>query len=197
ARTIPATPETNMIIDFDSHLREGYFMDEVYKLEGPYERFRPVKLNDGRTHNTKFLHSLDPISPQGHAAHRHPSTYDPTTNGAGGVSRGDGRRVAALREGARLQDLAPRALLRHAQSGRPELLPLLPDGRRVRRAALVPSEQPRRAGRPVRQFLQDARARAPDQLQRGAGGAGAGRRIREIPERSEERRVGKESRGRG
>src|SRR5713226_2370673 len=56
----------NMIIDFDSHLREGYFMDEVYKLDGPYERFRPVKLNDGRTHNTKFLHSLDPISPQGH-----------------------------------------------------------------------------------------------------------------------------------
>ena len=28
-----------MIIDFDSHLREGYFMDEVYKLEGSYERF--------------------------------------------------------------------------------------------------------------------------------------------------------------
>ena len=78
------TPETNMIIDFDSHLREGYFMDEVYKLDGPYERFRPVKLNDGRTHNTKFLHSLDPISPQGHAAHRHPYIYDPKTNWRGG-----------------------------------------------------------------------------------------------------------------
>src|SRR3989449_94352 len=73
-----------MIIDFDSHLREGYFMDEVYKLEGPYERFRPVKLNDGRTHNTKFLHSLDPISPLGHAAHRHPYIYDPKTNWRGG-----------------------------------------------------------------------------------------------------------------
>jgi len=73
-----------MIIDFDSHLREGYFMDEVYKLDGPYERFRPVKLNDGRTHNTKFLHSLDPISPQGHAAHRHPYIYDPKTNWRGG-----------------------------------------------------------------------------------------------------------------
>src|SRR3989442_10044837 len=73
-----------MIIDFDSHLREGYFMDEVYKLEGSYERFRPVKLNDGRTHNTKFLHSLDPISPQGHAAHRHPYIYDPKTHWRGG-----------------------------------------------------------------------------------------------------------------
>ena len=74
----------DMIIDFDSHLREGYFMDEVYKLDGPYERFRPVKLNDGRTHGTKFLHSLDPISPQGHAAHRHPYIYDPKTNWRGG-----------------------------------------------------------------------------------------------------------------
>ena len=55
-----------MIIDCDSHLREGYFMDEVYKLEGPFERFRPVKMNDGRSHKTRFLHSLDPISPQGH-----------------------------------------------------------------------------------------------------------------------------------
>src|SRR5258705_12432255 len=73
-----------MIIDFDSHLREGYFMDEVYKLDGPYERFRPVKLNDGRTHNTKFMHTLDPISPQGHAAHRHPYIYDPKTNWRGG-----------------------------------------------------------------------------------------------------------------
>src|SRR5256885_6673590 len=73
-----------MIIDFDSHLREGYFMDEVYRFEGPYERFRPVKMNDGRTHNTKFVHSLDPISPQGHAAHRHPYIYDPKTNWRGG-----------------------------------------------------------------------------------------------------------------
>src|SRR5262249_30258290 len=58
ARSIPAssrwtpTSSTNswrhnaaMIIDFDSHLREGYFMDDVYRLEGPYERFRPVRLN--------------------------------------------------------------------------------------------------------------------------------------------------------
>ena len=73
-----------MIIDCDSHLREGYFMDEVYRLEGAFERFRPVKLNDGRTHNTKFMHSLDPISPQGHAAHRHPYIYDPKTNWRGG-----------------------------------------------------------------------------------------------------------------
>src|SRR5258708_16392217 len=96
-----------MIIDFDSHLREGYFMDEVYRLEGAFERFRPVKLNDGRTHGTKFLHSLDPISPQGHAAHRHPYIYDPKTNWRAGdiaarqVGRYDmaRRREAIAKEG--------------------------------------------------------------------------------------------------
>jgi hypothetical protein len=31
-----------MIIDLDSHLREGYFMDEVYKLEPPFEEYTPV-----------------------------------------------------------------------------------------------------------------------------------------------------------
>jgi len=31
-----------------------------------------------------FLHSLDPISPQGHAAHRHPYIYDPKTHWRGG-----------------------------------------------------------------------------------------------------------------
>ena len=73
-----------MIIDFDSHLREGYFMDEVYKFEGKYERFRPVRLSNGHSHKTKFAHNLDPISPQGHAAHRHPYIYDPEVNWRGG-----------------------------------------------------------------------------------------------------------------
>jgi len=27
-----------MIIDLDSHLREGYFLDEIYKLDGAYAR---------------------------------------------------------------------------------------------------------------------------------------------------------------
>src|SRR6266704_487619 len=97
-----------MIIEFDSHLREGYFMDEVYKLDGPYERFRPVKLNDGRTHNTKFLHSLDPISPQGHAAHRHPYIYDPKTNWRGGD-------VAARQVGG--YDMARRRDLEYRRAG--------------------------------------------------------------------------------
>lgn len=73
-----------MIIDLDSHLREGYFLDEVYKLDGTYARFTPVKMGDGRGHTTKFIHSLDPISPQGRAAHSHPYIYDPKFAWRGG-----------------------------------------------------------------------------------------------------------------
>ena len=73
-----------MIIDLDSHLREGYFLDEVYKLGEPYARFTPVKMGDGRGHTTKFIHSLDPISPQGRAAHSHPYIYDPKFAWRGG-----------------------------------------------------------------------------------------------------------------
>ena len=73
-----------MIIDLDSHLREGYFMDEVYKLEGPYAKFTPVKSGDGRSHRTRFIHSLDPGNPQGRAAHSHPYIYDPKVKWRGG-----------------------------------------------------------------------------------------------------------------
>jgi len=73
-----------MIVDLDSHLREGYFMDEVYKLNGPYAKFAPRKVSEGRNHQTRFIHSLDPGNPQGRAAHRHPYIYDPKVNWRGG-----------------------------------------------------------------------------------------------------------------
>jgi hypothetical protein len=69
-----------MIIDLDSHLREGYFMDEVYNLPEPFARFTPQKAGEGRNHNTKWVHSLDPGDPQGRAAHRHPYICDPKVN---------------------------------------------------------------------------------------------------------------------
>lgn len=31
-----------MIIDLDSHLWEGHFMDQVYKLESPFEAYTPM-----------------------------------------------------------------------------------------------------------------------------------------------------------
>ena len=38
-----------MIIDLDSHLREGYFMDEVYNLPEPYARFTPQRMATAET----------------------------------------------------------------------------------------------------------------------------------------------------
>lgn len=73
-----------MIIDLDSHLREGYFLDEVYKLNGVYEKFTPRRIGEGRSHKTIFLHHIDPINPQGKAAHSHPYIYDPDRNWRGG-----------------------------------------------------------------------------------------------------------------
>ena len=34
------------VIDMDSHLRDGYFLDEIYDLQGEFAALRPKKLND-------------------------------------------------------------------------------------------------------------------------------------------------------
>ena len=92
-----------MIIDLDSHLREGYFMDEVYNLPEPYARFTPQRMGDGRNHNTKWVHSLDPGDPQGRAAHRHPYIYDPKVNWRNGEIAE--RQVAGYDMERRLKDI--------------------------------------------------------------------------------------------
>ena len=66
-----------MIVDLDSHLREGYFLDEVYKLDGPYARHTPVRVGGGRDHRTHFLHSLEVRDARARAVFRHPYMYDP------------------------------------------------------------------------------------------------------------------------
>ena len=43
-----------MIIDLDSHLREGYFLDEVFKLEPPFEDYTPVCIQEGEPHERRF-----------------------------------------------------------------------------------------------------------------------------------------------
>src|SRR2546425_4750174 len=67
-----------MIIDLDSHLREGYLLDEVYRLEGPYARYTPVKAGNGRHHQTRFIHALEIGDPRARVCFKHPYMYDPT-----------------------------------------------------------------------------------------------------------------------
>ena len=92
-----------MIVDLDSHLREGYFMDEVYKLDGPFAQFTPVRAGEGRNHQTRFIHSLDPGDPKGRAAHKHPYIYDPKVNWRGGEIAE--RQVAGYDMERRLKDI--------------------------------------------------------------------------------------------
>ncbi|HEV8640115.1 MAG TPA: amidohydrolase family protein [Methylomirabilota bacterium] len=66
-----------MIIDLDSHLREGYFLDEVYRLEEPYARYTPVKAGNGRHHQTRFIHALEVGDPRARVCFKHPYMYDP------------------------------------------------------------------------------------------------------------------------
>ena len=66
-----------MVVDLDSHLREGYFLDEVYRLDGPYAKYTPVKVTGGRDHRTHFLHSLEVGDARARAIFRHPYMYDP------------------------------------------------------------------------------------------------------------------------
>ncbi len=69
-----------MIVDLDSHLREGYFMDEVYRLDGPYAKYTPVRVGGVRDHQTHFLHSLEVRDPRARAIFSHPYMYDPKYN---------------------------------------------------------------------------------------------------------------------
>jgi len=73
-----------MIIDLDSHLHENYFFDEVYKLEGPYARFTPVRVGEGKYQEARFEHSLNTVSAQALAVSNHRYMSLPKTNWRGG-----------------------------------------------------------------------------------------------------------------
>ena len=51
------------VIDLDSHLRDGYFLDEIYDLQGEFAHLRPKKLNDPEDiRETEFEHEFTPSS---------------------------------------------------------------------------------------------------------------------------------------
>ena len=76
-----------VIIDLDSHLRESYCLDEVYKLEPPFEDYTPVMIKDGAPHErrfeTKFRTRLR--SEGSSESYNHNYMYDPKANWRGGV----------------------------------------------------------------------------------------------------------------
>ena len=51
---------TMAVFDMDSHLREEYVMDEVYRLDGKFAGESPVRLSPEKDVRVKFKHNLRP-----------------------------------------------------------------------------------------------------------------------------------------
>src|SRR5438874_6612551 len=72
-----------MIIDLDSHLRENYFLDEMYKLEEPFAEYTPERVVDGPPPERKFKSKIPP-GPSGTHGYNHSYMYDPNVGWRGG-----------------------------------------------------------------------------------------------------------------
>jgi hypothetical protein len=49
------------IIDLDSHLRDGWLLDEIYQLQDPFKQYTPKRIGDGQYFYSKFEHQLSPM----------------------------------------------------------------------------------------------------------------------------------------
>lgn len=72
-----------MIIDLDSHLRENYFADEMFKLEGEFAEYTPERIVDGPPPERRFKSKL-PGGPSGSRGYNHSYMYDPEVGWRGG-----------------------------------------------------------------------------------------------------------------
>lgn len=75
-----------MIIDLDSHLREEYFLDEVYRLEGPYAKYTPVRVGNGKYQEARFEVPFPTVmgNPRAREAFEHRYMYLPSRKWRGG-----------------------------------------------------------------------------------------------------------------
>jgi predicted TIM-barrel fold metal-dependent hydrolase len=76
------------IIDLDSHLRDGWLLDEIYQLEEPFKQYTPKRIGDGKYFHSKFEHQLSPMEdPVANANFKKPIThqvfYNPEANRRG------------------------------------------------------------------------------------------------------------------
>ena len=76
------------IIDLDSHLRDGWLLDEIYQLPEPFAKYTPRRIGDGKYFYSKFEHDLSPLEdPAANANFKKPVThqvfYNPEANQRG------------------------------------------------------------------------------------------------------------------
>ncbi|MEE8140319.1 MAG: hypothetical protein V3T66_05335, partial [Alphaproteobacteria bacterium] len=70
-----------MTIDLDSHLREEYFLDEVYKLDGAFADKTPKKVAEGKYPiDNKFEYSFFPWTEREEKSYNHDWIYHPDEN---------------------------------------------------------------------------------------------------------------------
>ena len=90
------------MIDADTHLREGFFLDEVYNLSGEFAKFTPKRVKDGAYHEIEFETNLEPWGEEVEKYGGHRQLYSPDRQGG---------RVAAMQPGGydldkRIADMA-------------------------------------------------------------------------------------------
>ena len=49
------------IIDLDSHLRDGWLLDEIYRLPEPFTQYTPRRIGESKYFYSKFEHHLSPM----------------------------------------------------------------------------------------------------------------------------------------
>lgn len=68
--------EPMAIIDLDSHLRDGWIMDEIYQLQEPFVEYTPKRIGDGKYYQSKFEHRLGPdVDKKAVAAFKEPVSH--------------------------------------------------------------------------------------------------------------------------
>ena len=72
------------VFDMDSHLREEYFLDEVYKLEGALAEYTPVRLSTEKDVRARFKTKFSTWPKEVHEHFDHSIVYDPSANWNGG-----------------------------------------------------------------------------------------------------------------
>ncbi|MPZ13861.1 MAG: amidohydrolase family protein [Chloroflexi bacterium] len=96
-----------MIVDLDSHLRENYFLDEMFKLDEPFAEYTPQRVVDGPPPDRRFQSRIA-RGPSALRGYNHSYMYDPQANWKDGVIAA--RQVVGWDMGKRVEAMAHESL---------------------------------------------------------------------------------------
>lgn len=92
------------VIDTDSHLRESWILDEVYKLDGEFAQFTPKKIPGAKSlQETRFEHTFSPWTERELKGFAHSEVYYPDSRMPNGGELAD-RQLGGVDMERRLRD---------------------------------------------------------------------------------------------